>query len=110
MIEIGNATGSQADPANKRGPRGLALYPKAHMLYSLNRVSNTVSIVDTSSNALVLEIPTGSFDPTPTVIRSGRGFLYDAKLSGNGTGACASCHVDGDMDSSRGIWAIPAES
>ncbi len=37
-------------------------------------------------------------DPTPQAIKSGRGFLYDAKLSGNGTGACASCHVDGDMD------------
>jgi hypothetical protein len=37
-------------------------------------------------------------DPEPAAIVNGRGFLYDAKLSGNGTGACASCHVDGDMD------------
>ena len=43
-------------------------------------------------------MPVGTFDPTPTAIKSGRGFLYDAKLSGNGTGACGSCHVDGDMD------------
>jgi hypothetical protein len=40
----------------------------------------------------------GSYNPTPAAIQAGRGFLYDAKLSGNGTGACASCHVDGDMD------------
>ncbi len=40
----------------------------------------------------------GSYDPTPLTIRVGRGFLYDAKLSGNGTGACAACHIDSDMD------------
>ncbi len=32
------------------------------------------------------------------MIRNGRGFLYDAKLSGNGTVSCASCHIDSDMD------------
>ncbi len=37
-------------------------------------------------------------DPTPARIKQGRGFLYDAKLSGNGMTACASCHVDGDLD------------
>ena len=47
--------------------------------------------------AVSSEIPVGT-DPTPTEVKQGRGFLYDAKLSGNGTGACASCHVDADMD------------
>jgi hypothetical protein len=47
---------------------------------------------------VVREIPIGSHDPTPPVIRQGRGFLYDAKLSGNGTVSCASCHIDADMD------------
>lgn len=92
------ATGSNVDPANKRGPRGLALQAAGHALFVLNRISNTISVIDTTKNAVSSEIPTGSFDPTPTVIRNGRGFLYDAKLSGNGTGACASCHVDADMD------------
>ena len=32
------------------------------------------------------------------MVRQGRGFLYDAKLSGNGTVSCASCHIDGEMD------------
>jgi YVTN family beta-propeller protein len=92
------ALGSAVDPAHKRGPRGLALNATGHMLYVGNRISNTISIVDIAKNAVVSEIPVGTFDPTPTVIRNGRGFLYDAKLSGNGTGACASCHVDADMD------------
>jgi YVTN family beta-propeller protein len=98
IVEIGPATGSQVNPATKRGPRGLALNVKQQVLYTLNRLSNTISVVSTASNTVLEEIPTGTFDPTPTVILAGRGFLYDAKLSGNGTGACASCHVDADMD------------
>jgi YVTN family beta-propeller protein len=97
-IEIGQATGTQVDPRRKRGPRGLALNAAARILYVLNRISNTLSVVNTSSLTVLNEMPVGSFDPTPVEIRNGRGFLYDAKLSGNGTGACAGCHVDGDMD------------
>ena len=99
-IDVGPATafGSAADPANKRGPRGLALNAGAQRLYVLNRIANTITIIDTSANAVLKEIPAGSYDPTPAVIRKGRGFLYDAKLSGNGTMSCASCHVDAEMD------------
>ncbi len=98
-IEIGNAVGSNADPRNKRGPRGLALGPVgSSRLYVLNRFSNTISIIDTATDTVLRELPTGSFDPTPTVVRNGRGFLYDAKLSGHGTVSCASCHIDAEMD------------
>ncbi len=97
-IEVGPSAGAQVDPRTIRGPRGLAMHPTAPVLYVMNRVSNTLSLVDTSSDSVIREIPAGSFDPTPNVIREGRGFLYDAKLSGNGTGSCAACHVDGDMD------------
>lgn len=92
-----SGSGSHVDPANKRGPRGLALNANAQTLYVLNRISNTISVINTNSNAVTKEISVGA-DPTPTLIKQGRGFLYDAKLSGNGTGSCASCHVDGDMD------------
>jgi YVTN family beta-propeller protein len=97
-IDIGSEIGSIADPRNKRGPRGLALNAGAQRLYVLNRIANTLSIVDTTANAVLKEIPVGSYDPTPPVIRNGRGFLYDSKLSGNGTMACAACHIDAEMD------------
>jgi YVTN family beta-propeller protein len=97
-IEIGPTAGAAADPARKRGPRGLALHAAAARLYVLNRISNTLSVVDTTARQAIAEIPIGSFDPTPAAIRAGRGFLYDARLSGNGTGSCAACHVDADMD------------
>ena len=95
-IDLGSTAGP--DSRHMRGPRGLALDPVAAHLYVLNRVSNTLSVVDTVRDAVVFETPVGTFDPTPSDVRTGRGFLYDAKLSGNGTGSCASCHVDGDMD------------
>jgi DNA-binding beta-propeller fold protein YncE len=91
------ASGSATDPRNKRGPRGLALKTGA-AIYVLNRLANTISIIGLPANALVKEIPIGSYDPTPAAVRNGRGFLYDAKLSGNGTASCASCHVDAEMD------------
>src|ERR1035438_6195007 len=92
-----SGSGSNVDPAHKRGPRGLALNANAQTLYSLNRISNSISIIDTGTKAMTSEVAVGT-DPTPPLLKAGRGFLYDAKLSGNGTGACASCHVDGDMD------------
>ncbi|MBL8694319.1 MAG: YncE family protein [Planctomycetes bacterium] len=98
FVEVGNATGAAADPRNKRGPRGLALNATASRLYVSNRISNTISVVDTASGVVIRELPVGAFDPTPTSIRTGRGFLYDHKLSGNGTAACSSCHLDGDFD------------
>jgi YVTN family beta-propeller protein len=92
------AIGSASDPRNKRGPRGLALNSAAQRLYVLNRFANTLSILDTAANTVLKEIPVGGYDPTPAVVRNGRGFLFDAKLSGNGTMACAACHIDAEMD------------
>ncbi|HWN94031.1 MAG TPA: beta-propeller fold lactonase family protein [Methylomirabilota bacterium] len=97
-IEINpDALGSIANPRTKRGPRGLALKPGA-ALYVANRISNTLTVVDPVARAVVREIPLGTYDPTPAVIREGRGFLYDAKLSGGGLVSCASCHIDSEMD------------
>lgn len=97
IIEVG-PPGAGADSRNKRGPRGLALNAAANRLYVLNRLANTISVIDTGNDTVLNEIPVGSYDPTPDTVKLGRGFLYDAKLSGNGTLSCASCHVDAEMD------------
>ncbi|MEK7706944.1 MAG: hypothetical protein AAB380_02985 [Verrucomicrobiota bacterium] len=91
------ATGSASDSRSMRGSRGLALKPGA-ALYALNRLANTISVIELVGHTVAKEIPIGSYDPTTTTIRRGRGFLYDAKLSGNGTVSCASCHIDSEMD------------
>ncbi len=97
-IETGPTTGAAADPANKRGPRGLALQSATGRLYVMNRISNTITVINTATQVVLTEVPAGMFDPTPNTIRRGRGFLYDARLSGNGTQSCAVCHIDGDRD------------
>jgi len=96
-IEVGNAPGSLVDSENKRGPRGLALKAADERLYVQNRLSNTLTTIDTKTLSILNETTIGD-DPTPLVIKQGRGFFYDAKLSGNGTASCASCHVDGTTD------------
>ncbi len=98
-IEIDqSAAGSIVNSRTKRGPRGLAINNSTNTLYVMNRITDTISVVDTATNTVTSEMAAGSVNPTPQVIRDGRGYLYDAKLSGNGTGSCASCHVDGEGD------------
>lgn len=96
-VSLASGSGSKADPINKRGPRGLALNATAKILYSLNRISNTISVIPTSFKSVSSEISVGT-NPEPAAVKEGRGFLYDAKLSGTGTGACAGCHIDSEMD------------
>lgn len=81
-----------------RGPRGLALDADDDRLYVLNKLSNTISAIATGSGSVVAEFAIGTGDGMPIEIKEGRGFLFDARLSGNGTVSCATCHVDADRD------------
>ncbi|MCE9592686.1 MAG: hypothetical protein K8S98_00695 [Planctomycetes bacterium] len=96
-IEVGDTPGALVDSKTKRGPRALALHPTAARLYVLNRLSNSLAVIDTQLLAKIREQPL-AHDPLPTNVSLGRRFLYDAKRSGNGTLSCAACHVDGDVD------------
>jgi len=86
------------DSSVMRGPRALALHPTQPRLYVLNKISDTLSVVATDTNAVAFEVPLSETDSMPPTVRSGRGFLFDARLSGNGTNSCAICHVDADRD------------
>ncbi len=81
-----------------RGPRALALHPTQPRLYVLNKLSSTISVLGTAAGTLLAEVPLASHDPMPAAIREGRGFLFDARLSGNGLSSCATCHLDADRD------------
>jgi YVTN family beta-propeller protein len=84
------------------GPSGVALNEPASRLYVMNRFDNTVSTVNTGTNAQVAVAGVAgpaAFDPSPDVIKRGRKFLYDATLtSGHGDTACATCHIFGNFD------------
>lgn len=97
-IEIGGTPGAIVDTRKKRGPRALLLHPSDDLLYVFNRLSDTLSIVDTTTRTVLREHAVATVDPMPQSMREGRKFLYDAKLSGNGTMSCAACHIDGDVD------------
>ncbi|HWB07367.1 MAG TPA: beta-propeller fold lactonase family protein [Verrucomicrobiales bacterium] len=81
-----------------RGPRGLAWQQNTKRLYVMNKLANSVTVIDTSVGTVIAEVPAGSHDPMPQAIKEGRGFLFDARLSGNGTMSCSSCHLDADRD------------
>ncbi len=80
------------------GPAGLALDETRNRLYVTTRFDNGISIVDTATGTEIDHLQLAN--PEPAAIRTGRRFLYDANMtSSNGEAACASCHVDGDLDS-----------
>lgn len=85
-----------AGPEAMRGPRALVL--GNDRLYVLNKLSDTLATIRPSDGSILSEVPLGSIDPMPANIRAGRGVLYDARLSGNGTISCATCHIDADRD------------
>ncbi|MEZ5301135.1 MAG: hypothetical protein R3F11_10850 [Verrucomicrobiales bacterium] len=90
--------GEENNAGIMRGPRGLALDAAHGRLFVLCRLSNSIIVIDTASAAVLSEFPAGTFDPTPEDVREGRGYLFDARLSGNGTASCATCHIDTDRD------------
>ena len=79
------------------GPSGLALSADGKRLVVYTRFDNAISLWDPANGALLDQQPL--FSPESSNIISGRRFLYDAReSSANGTSACASCHIFGDMD------------
>jgi YVTN family beta-propeller protein len=80
------------------GPSGLALDEGRGRLYVLNRFDQTISIVATAAEVETAVVPL-RYDPEPPAVRDGRPLLYDARRSGHGDSACASCHIFGDFDS-----------
>ena len=80
------------------GPGGLALDPARKRLYVLNHLDATVSVVNLLSRQAIATVPL-RYNPTPSIVKRGRPFLYDAALtSGHGDLSCATCHVFGDLD------------
>ncbi|MFT6286491.1 MAG: DNA-binding beta-propeller fold protein YncE [Alcanivorax sp.] len=79
------------------GPSGLMLSADGSRLMVYTRFDNALSLWDTSNGQMIDHRLL--FTPESEVIIAGRPFLYDATLSSaNGTSACSSCHIFGDMD------------
>lgn len=96
-LELSEASGTAVDSRTKRGTRALALHPSAPFLYALNGLSSSLSVIGLEPLKVLRELSVGH-DPTPAAEKAGRGFLYDAKQSANGTSSCITCHVDLEWD------------
>jgi DNA-binding beta-propeller fold protein YncE len=94
--------------AEMRGPRALAFDEGTGKLYVLNKISNTLAVVATQMEKVESEHELGAFDPIPADVKAGRGYLFDARLSGNGTLSCATCHVDADRDGIAWDLGVPS--
>ena len=83
-----------------RGPRGLVLHPSNGRLYVLNKLAESLSVIDTQAitAAVIGEVALSDHEPLPPQVKQGRGYLFDARLSGNGTVSCGICHLDADRD------------
>lgn len=102
MLPPAGAEGENSSPF-MRGPRAAVLHEITQRLYVLNKLANSLSVIDAAGTqdgyaSVLAEVPVGSFDPTPPEIKAGRGYLYDARLSSHGTLSCATCHIDADLD------------
>ena len=96
-VELGDAAPKEARPRSKRGPRSLAFHPRGEHVYAFQWLSASVAVIDAKRRSLLRELPLGDV-PERQYVREGRGFLYDARLSGNGLASCAVCHVDARRD------------
>lgn len=92
--------GGSGDADEMRGPRGLAWQAATGRLFVLNKISQTLSVIDTLAPvpAVVAETPLSEYEPLPPAVKAGRGYLFDARLSGNGLVSCGICHLDADRD------------
>lgn len=83
-------------PVSGGGPSGLVLDEAGGRLYVMTRFDDAVKVIDLASKREIaaLALP----NPEPLAVIRGRPMLYDARRSGNGEAACASCHIFSDMD------------
>jgi YVTN family beta-propeller protein len=80
-----------------RNPRGITLSPDGKRLYVANRMDDSISVVDASSNRLVTTIDLGgSKNITPQ--RQGEQLFNSARFAFQGQFSCANCHLDYTFD------------
>lgn len=98
-LEAGNVSPNAQDQIqlSAGGPTGVVFDDSTGKAFVMTRFDNGISVVDVAKRKEIAH--TTMFSPEPEHVTAGRKFLYDAALtSSNGTQACASCHIGGDMD------------
>ena len=103
-VIVVNGSGSRVDNIEVgEGPTGIVLKDSANLGYVMNKFAGSISVIDLTNRSEIRQVTFD--DPTPSVIKAGRPFLYDThRTSGLGHTSCASCHLDARTD--RLAWDL----
>ncbi len=80
-----------------RNPKGLLLRGDGKRLYVANRLDDSISVIDTSSDVVVSSIGLGGKQDM-TSLRRGERIFYTARFAFQGQFSCANCHIDATFD------------
>ena len=78
-------------------PRGTTLSPDGRRLFVVNRLDDTISVIDTRTNRVTATIPLDG-PKELSVLRYGEQTFYTARYSFQGQIGCANCHIDSTFD------------
>jgi len=80
-----------------KNPRGMSLSPDGRRLYVVNRMDDSISLIDTGSDTVMGLIELGG-PKTVTARRRGEQLFHSAHSSFQGQFSCANCHIDATLD------------
>jgi YVTN family beta-propeller protein len=93
-------------------PRGIAVSPDGRQVAVANRLDDSVSLIDTATDAVTETISLIREGKRPEeddarLVREGERLFDSGRLSFSGQFSCASCHPDGHADGLN--WDLPAD-
>jgi YVTN family beta-propeller protein len=80
-----------------KNPRGVAMSPDGKRLYVANRMDDTLSVIDTTSNKSVGTIDLGG-SKNISALRRGEQLFTTSRYAFQGQFSCANCHIDSTFD------------
>jgi YVTN family beta-propeller protein len=80
-----------------KNPRGMTLSPDGRRLYVVNRMDDSISVIDTASDTVASTIDLGG-PSRITARRKGEQIFYSARYAFQGQFGCANCHIDATFD------------
>jgi hypothetical protein len=101
IVVVHDASGgyvSQIDLPDGFQPRGVAVTSDGAGVVVWSGHLNEVRVYRTSSGHSLMKVHDVGYDPTPALVKKGRGVFYDGSHSLNGNATCGTCHVDGRFD------------
>jgi YVTN family beta-propeller protein len=78
-------------------PRGVALSPDGKELYVANRLDDTISVIDTTTEQVISTLDLGG-PKNVDAVRRGERLFFTADFAFQGQFGCSNCHIDATID------------